>query len=130
MSAEVEGLPELRQTLKYVPDVYREEVVRLFAKAAGGIEADARRNAPYDDGDLRRSIGTVTSAQGLHVEVGSRGVKYAAHVEFGTSKMPAKKFLFPAFRKHVRVLRKDLREMLKDSGFRLRSRMRRHKKTR
>lgn len=63
-------------------------------KAAMEVERDAKINCPVDTGILRGSIGA-EEKEPLLFEVGTN-VEYAAHVEFGTSKMAAQPYLEPA----------------------------------
>lgn len=63
-------------------------------KAAMEVERDAEINCPVDTGTLRGSI-SAEEKDPLHFEVGTN-VEYAAHVEFGTSKMAAQPYLEPA----------------------------------
>ena len=57
------------------------------------VETEAKRRCPVDTGRLRSSI--TTERKGLTLSVGSN-VKYAPFIEFGTRRMAAQPFLFPA----------------------------------
>lgn len=70
------------------------------AKTAADIERDAKINAPVDTGTLRSSISYVLSQGNLHAEIGPT-VNYAHFLEFGTSRMRAQPFLFPATDRHM-----------------------------
>lgn len=61
------------------------------------VQAVARSLCPVDTGRLRSSIVMRKGRDGMgfYVEVGT-SVSYAAFVEFGTSRQPAKPFLTPA----------------------------------
>lgn len=72
----------------------------IFAAAAVNeatlnVQTRSKRNAPVDTGRLRSSIQVETFNAGLAQRVGTR-VNYAAYQEFGTVKMKAQPFLFPA----------------------------------
>lgn len=60
---------------------------------AEDIADDAQANAPVDTGELRASIHTEKTDNGLAVVVGAA---YGAFVELGTSKMAAQPYLGPA----------------------------------
>lgn len=65
-------------------------------------EGEAKQNCPVDTGYLKSSI-AYHKIDTLSCTVGTP-VKYAPYVEFGTSKMSAHPFLFPAFVKYRQLL--------------------------
>lgn len=69
----------------------------VIQKSAADIKRDAQIFAPVDTGNLRSSIGydTWERAGSVEAEVGATA-DYAAHVEFGTSRMAPRAFLGPA----------------------------------
>ena len=69
------------------------------------IERDAKLNAPVDTGMLRASI--TSTGSGSEYEIGTN-LEYAPFVEFGTRYMAAQPFLFPAFEKGVKDLKKNI----------------------
>jgi HK97 gp10 family phage protein len=69
------------------------EANRKVAETAEKIAQDARGRAPVQTGRLRDSI--TASAYGKEAEVFSQ-VEYAPFVEYGTYKMAAQPFLYPA----------------------------------
>lgn len=71
-------------------------------------EALAKQACPVDTGRLRSSIHY--DPGNLSCTVGTN-VNYAQYVEFGTYKMVAQPFLFPAFVQTVRNLREELKAM-------------------
>lgn len=72
----------------------RERVERLVEKAALDIEAHAKARAPVDTGFLKSSI-TAEPVGPLHHRVVAYA-SYAIYVEFGTSRMAAQPFMWPA----------------------------------
>lgn len=70
------------------------------------VEATAKRLAPVDTGNLRRSITHKPGRDGFsyYVDVGTN-VIYAPYVEFGTQHMRAQPYLRPAFLQAVNQLR-------------------------
>lgn len=62
-------------------------------QTADEIVTDAKRRAPIRTGKLRESIRRAGS--GLHATV-EVGVPYASYVEYGTSRMGARPYLWPA----------------------------------
>ena len=76
------------------------EALRDELKADLGVRA-GRPSAPgeppaMDSGRLRDSVFAETDADGLSARVGS-DLDYAAHLEFGTTRMAARPWLLPAF---------------------------------
>lgn len=126
----IEGSIALQEALAELPRDVREEFKDVVGRGGRAIAATARELAPRDEGDLVGSIDDVVSGDGLTVEVGSRGVPHAPHVEWGTSKMAAQPWLFPSFVQHVKPLRKELRAIVVDIPLRVRTRVKRDRRTR
>jgi HK97 gp10 family phage protein len=126
----VEGAEALRSTLESLPAELQSEIRGRMHTAGRQIEQEARDRVPKKSRDLLNSIGYRVSDSGLSVEVGSRGVAYAAHVEWGTRKMKAIPWLYPAFRVGVKTLRRGLRETMADLPRKTRTRVTRDKRTR
>lgn len=139
-SVSLEGLDRLASKSKIVADIARNEVEKaLFASGAmvekeakesiasgqktgrvyrrGNVthQASAPGEAPATDtGRLINSI-NVRPVQGeLSVEVKAGGgiVKYARMLEFGTAKMAARPFLFPALEKNKARIKKRIESAL------------------
>jgi HK97 gp10 family phage protein len=67
--------------------------VEAVAQTAEDIAASAREQAPVQTGHLRSTIEGFSSGKEGEVVAGA---EYAAYVEYGTYKMAAQPFLFPA----------------------------------
>jgi len=80
-----------RITRRYNPDW----IEKALEEAAITVEGQAVENAPVDTGYLRGQIGH--EVQKDVAIVGTEGVPYAPHVEYGTKYMSAQPFLRPAF---------------------------------
>ena len=83
----------------YKSERFEETIKKLaggLAKAVLVVERQAKEDCPVDTGRLRASI--TSEVSGLEGKVGTN-VEYAGFVEYGTSKMPAKPYLFPALEK-------------------------------
>lgn len=113
------GLDEVRTRLLRLADLNREGAEKAIRETAVAVHGNALRSihrgsrsgrvytrrgrvhqasAPgeppkSDTGDLASRVKMVVS--GLRAEVGT-GLDYGAHLEFGTSKMAARPWLFPA----------------------------------
>jgi HK97 gp10 family phage protein len=73
-----------------------------MGKAVGVVNGDAKNIVPVDSGNLRNSIhGSVEVGSPTEI-VGkvATSTEYAPYVEFGTSKMGARPFLWPALNKN------------------------------
>jgi HK97 gp10 family phage protein len=86
-------------------------VVQRTTKA---VERDAKRFVPVDTGNLRNSLASETSEDGDTV-VGEiyATAGYAAHVEFGTSKMPPHAFLRPSLDRNSYAFEKAITQVAK-----------------
>lgn len=72
-------------------------------KTVADVRADAVVNAPVDTGFLRNSIESTFIGSGAAKSMTGMvgvGANYAVYLEFGTSKMPAQPFFFPAVDRH------------------------------
>lgn len=68
---------------------------QVVRKVAFDTEADAKKLAPVDTGNLRNSITTVVSNGGLTAGVVATA-SYAVYQELGTSRMAPQPFMGPA----------------------------------
>lgn len=74
------------------------QVKDVVAKAAFDIQAEAQNVVPVDTGALKNSISTEVAANDMSAIVAPH-MNYDIYVEFGTSKMSARPYLFPAAEK-------------------------------
>lgn len=119
----VQGAERLRARFKAVPQKVIDEVAKVIEAQAEKIVADMKRLVPVDTGALRDSIGwtwgdapkgsiSVGKVRGKSFDqaaitiyagtrdksLGSADAFYARFQEFGTVKMPANPFFYPAWR--------------------------------
>lgn len=124
VNSDIQGFDELQRRLKRAPDkVKRRELLKIIRVQTRPTIQAARQRAPissephsrysggvevrtYDPGNLRRSIGNITSKNRKYpnILVGPKaGAKkkydgfYGHFVEFGTVNMPAQPFMRPAY---------------------------------
>lgn len=136
-SVKIEGLDRIDRAMKGVPEAINKEVnIALFASAKH-VEAEAKKSitngqktgrvykrrtvfhqasapgeAPASDTGalVERGIASYLNKEGMYsFVVAGRGiVKYAAMLEFGTRKMAARPFLFPALERSKDWIRERL----------------------
>lgn len=83
MSVEFEGLDNVLDVLSDLGDA--QELRRAMGQACAFVEGEAKKKAPKDNGELRRSIeSNVEQNGGDIVGVVSTPLEYAPYVEFGT----------------------------------------------
>ena len=83
MPIEVEGLDEFLDVITDIAD--GTELKKALGKACALVEGDAKKNAPKDNGELRRSIeSSVEESGGNIVGIVSTPLEYAPYVEYGT----------------------------------------------
>lgn len=82
--AEVVGLEQWVARIKGADKIVMEELRKAGQRSGLRVEAGAKKLVPVDTGNLRRSISTVTTTQGIYstTKVGTN-VPYARAVEFG-----------------------------------------------
>ncbi len=90
--------------------VVNEETVKSVFK----IVEDAKKNVPVDTGKLKQSI-TPEKINPLAWII-EAFESYASFVEFGTVKMSAQPFLYPAWRKQIKIYQRDLNKALERLG--------------
>ena len=133
MGEDDESLRRFQERMRRIPLEVRRAVLPALVKGAEEIAADARRLAPEDDGDLVRSIRVEPGPNELSVVVRAGGelttkpvrdgadasYDYAMAQEFGTAKMPANPFFWPAYRlnkKRVRArIARAIRKAIKEA---------------
>ena len=101
------GLKEIDKALSSLEPKLQKKVLRqAMRKAMKIVAAEAKENAPVDEGTLKASIkvkaGKKTrNAISINVQSGEGDFKgdtyYASFIEYGTSKRPATPFMRPAF---------------------------------
>lgn len=79
--------------------------------ASTRVEVDAKYLCPVDDGTLRASINSRVEGD---VGIVGTNVEYAIYQEFGTIKMGAQPFLFPALEMNRENIKKDIAQALKE----------------
>ena len=107
MDIKIEGAKELeKKLLSFEPKLGRKVVRQALRKGAKVIQSAAKSNVPVKSGALKKSIKVRAlkkrrQSYGVMVATSDGWFKgdefYGAFLEFGTSKMPAKPFVRPAF---------------------------------
>lgn len=126
----VEGLSAFQRKLALIPVRVTDAVKASLEKSAGELVAMMQRLVPRDSGDLARSIGwtwgappkgsvavaSVSSGNStLTIYAGSTKAFYARWQEFGTTKMRANPFFFPAYRAMKRTIRTRANKAARDA---------------
>lgn len=105
--------------LKKIADASEGACQKALLQTGADVLAVAKRLVPVDTSALQKSGGVVpVDSSTVHVGFGGPGVyfanrepiKYAAHVEYGTSRSPAQPYLRPAFQQSKDTFKKRLKE--------------------
>lgn len=124
MTVTIQNADRLLRKLRKLPEAAKAEIRKALAAQADEVIDMMKRLVPVDEGDLRDSIawrwgrtapkGSVAvgrvaagtrSELSITIFAGGNQAFWARYVEFGTRKMRAQPFFFPAWRsnrKHVR----------------------------
>ena len=113
ISVRVRGLGEIRRKLVVLTAAEKEAARLAVAASALRIQARAKGDAPVDTGRLRNSI--ATEQENLTARVGTN-VDYAPHVEFGTRRMHAQPYLFPAAEEERDNFRREIARFLREGA--------------
>lgn len=103
MAMDVKEFQKYLSRLEKDAETITQEAVKQATLIA---DAEAKKKAPVDTGNLRASISM--EVDGLEGTVGTN-VEYAPFVEYGTSRQPAQPFMEPAKYKAERELQKILK---------------------
>lgn len=127
MSEYVKGLEKLIKTLENIPKELTPKVDAVIEDNARQIELHAKEIVPvgtpestgikgYIGGTLRQSIKSEKEKELTYtVRANSTGLApYAPFVEFGTYKMRAQPYLYPAYFRQIPKLQKDLEDLLNE----------------
>lgn len=121
-SIELTGVDEILNKLQQMGANVGRLENKALKNAAEPVLEDAKENVPVRTGKLKKGlkITNVKKKEGMkYILVGvDRGdnseVFYGKFIEFGTSKMPARPFLQPAYEKNKNTIRKAIAETLKE----------------
>lgn len=108
---EVRGVKETLAKIDLMDARVRQGIKEEVAKSALNIQLGAKQRCPVRTGALRNSI--VVNFYGfMSAQVGT-SLPYAPFVEFGTRKMAAKPYLFPAFEEERPKFEERLAEVIR-----------------
>ena len=113
--AVVEGQKELAAKLKKIEKVATNEIEQALVNSALMVERDAKIKAAVDTGRMRSAINHKLENAGTnnpYVKIISP-VEYSKFIEFGTSRQPAKPFMYPALIENKSKILKELAKAFK-----------------
>ncbi len=116
ITIKVKGIPEALASLKRYQSRKIEQIKEELSVGAFKVEGLAKDLVAVATGRLRASITTDDSDIAVLIMRVGTNVFYGPYIEFGTKRMPARPYLFPAFFAYEneivkaigRVLRKDI----------------------
>ena len=119
ITVKLEGIEDLIRKVRSYQVIKKEAIRIALVRGALKVELAAKEMCAVDTGRLRGSITTDQRyIQKYLVKVGTN-VDYGPYVEFGTKKMDARPYLFPAFFMFEGEIIKDIKKILnKDEGLR------------
>ena len=106
VTVEIKGLKEVNRALKVLPERVQKNILTAGVRAvASDFAKSAKRLAPVDSGDLKKSIKVKKrrskNRSYVRFTVGVDKTKfhvfYGHMIEFGTANIPAQPFMRPAF---------------------------------
>lgn len=121
---ELEGVDEILNKLQQIGNNISRLENKALRSAAQPVLDDAKSSNSFNDrsGNLRKGlkISNIKNKEGVkYVLVGvdksdNSKIYYGKFLEFGTSKMPAKPFMQPAYEKNKDNIQKTIAETLKE----------------
>ena len=128
INVELVGIDRLIARLGKASETLDPKTIEGLSEVADKIVSDAKTMVPIETGSLQKSICKqhhVSEGNIHNIGVSSGGyvtnpktgriVNYAAHVEYGTSKMAPKPYLRPALEANRQSLTEVLREKVEES---------------
>ena len=119
ITCDVKGVEEFQEALRNFDSAIQKQVHRQLASWAADVKALARQLVPVRTGHLRSSIYAKISE--WVAEIGAEAT-YALFVEFGTHRMRAQPYLYPAIQQHLPRLEQIILDALDaakaEAGFR------------
>lgn len=111
----IKGFDSLMSKMYYLGTIVDPDELNEVAES---MEKDAKLNCPTKTGNLRNSIESEVSTIGKRTTIKLYAkADYGKYVEYGTSKMPARPFLAPAFNKNkdnvTRKIRNNIKKVVK-----------------
>ena len=98
ISCDIKGVEELQKAMRNFDSAMQKHVHRQLASWAADVKALAKQLVPVRTGHLRNSI--YTKIREWVAEIGAEAT-YALFVEFGTRRMRARPYLYPAIQQHL-----------------------------
>ena len=119
ITCDVKGVEEFQEAMRNFDSAIQKHVHRQLASWAAYVKALAKQLVPVRTGHLRSSIYAKISES--VVRIGAEAT-YALFVEFGTRRMQARPYLYPAIREYLPQLEQIIREAIEaakaEAGFR------------
>ena len=112
IAVKVIGASQLQKLLQSKSKKIDTSLEKDILKCCLKVEADAKKKSPIDTGRLRASL--THEVRNMIGKVGTN-VEYAPFVEFGTSRMGAKPYLYPALRDNFNFIKKKLGKSVVDT---------------
>lgn len=110
---DVKGVEETIAKLSVMNTKARKAVEQQIAESALNIQMGAKKRCPVRTGALRNSI-TVDFYGKMSAQIGPH-MPYAAYVEYGTKKMAAQPYLFPAFEEERPKLEEGIKKAIEEA---------------
>lgn len=113
ITIDIKGVKETLGRIDLTNAKLRKAVKEQVGKSALNIQLGAKQRCPVRTGALRNSI-TVDFYGVMSAQIGPH-MPYAPYVEYGTRKMRAQPYLFPAFEEERPNFEKGLAEAVKEA---------------
>jgi HK97 gp10 family phage protein len=112
IKCDVKGIEEFQAAMKQFDSGMQRHVHRLLASWAADVKASARQLVPVRTGHLRQSI--YAEVREWIARIGAEAT-YAMFVEFGTRRMQARPYLYPAIQMYLPQLEEIIREAIEQA---------------
>lgn len=113
------GMDKVNKFVKQFPSLVETKITQAIWRTGLRVEGDAKKQAPYETGTLRRSINTqkpVKSGKMIKGKVGTN-ITYAPHQEYGTKRgIRPKRYLSGAVEMNRGFFSDEMKRAAQDIG--------------
>lgn len=116
VTIKVDGLDKVLGSIKKFTEEVKDNIKKAVEESSINVAGKAKQKVPIDTGNLKRAITHKMLDEGYTGEIGTYDVHYAPHVEYGTSRTPAKPYLHPSLEEELPNFYQSIENVIKEAS--------------